>query len=380
MFKEILFINESPVYGGHEEMFLRHIKEIAKNNHLYLNIIVNIKNERLIKEIDCLTKISSNINVNIFRHRFWGLPLRPITNFLCISDFFWLLKTIVSFKPIKVVLIQGTIEIGGLSLLAARILGKHTSTYLPITKKSKEIGVVFGRIRDFINKHFYYRLPHEIITISEFNKEELINNFNVDASRIRVAMNFIDTPSYPKQTNDSQRNNVLLIIGRIDLNQKRQDLFLDYFVRSELSDAFEVHIIGDGNDDASKAVRNKYGSMHNVFFCGWLGSEDVAHRLAQCRSVIIPSKFEGVPLVMIEAIKLGKTVIASNVDGMKEFLPPQWLFDVDEMSDSLRIISYLNERPQVFDDLLPVVQRKFNQIFDPIENSKKFMMLINSRK
>ncbi|WP_227754136.1 hypothetical protein, partial [Enterobacter cloacae complex sp. S2] len=76
MFKEILFINESPVYGGHEEMFLRHIKEIAKNNHLYLNIIVNIKNERLIKEIDCLTKISSNINVNIFRHRFWGLPLR----------------------------------------------------------------------------------------------------------------------------------------------------------------------------------------------------------------------------------------------------------------------------------------------------------------
>ncbi|EPP0241451.1 glycosyltransferase family 4 protein [Escherichia fergusonii] len=380
MFEKILFINESPVYGGHEEMFLRHINEISKKRHLHLNIVVNVKNKRLIDEVDNLAKINSNINLNVFRHRFWGLPLRPITNFLCVKDFCWLLKTFVSFKPEKIILIQGTIEIGGLSLLAARISGKYTSTYLPITKKSKDIGVAFGSVRDFINKHFYYQLPHEIITISEFNKEELINNFAVDGYRIKVVKNFIDAPSYPVQKGSEEENNILLIIGRIDLNQKRQDLFLDYFVKSELSDFFEVHIIGDGSDEVSQTVRNKYNGMHNVYFCGWLGSNDVVQRLAQCRCLIIPSKFEGVPLVMIEAIKLGKIVIASNVDGMKEYLPPQWLFDVNEMSDSLRIISYLNEKPKVFEDLLPVVQRKFNQIFDPIENSKKFMMLINNRK
>lgn len=380
MFEKILFVNESPVYGGHEEMFLRHINEIAKKRHLYLNIVVNVKNKRLIDEVDNLAKINSNINLNVFRHRFWGLPLRPITNFLCVKDFCWLLKTFVSFKPEKIILIQGTIEIGGLSLLAARISGKYTSTYLPITKKSKDIGVAFGSMRDFINKHFYYQLPHEIMTISEFNKEELINNFAVDNYRIKVVKNFIDAPSYPVQKGSEEENNILLIIGRIDLNQKRQDLFLDFFVKSELSDFFEVHIIGDGSDEVSQTVRNKYNGMHNVYFCGWLSSNDVVQRLAQCRCVIIPSKFEGVPLVMIEAIKLGKIVIASNVDGMKEYLPPQWLFDVNEMSDSLRIISYLNEKPKVFEDLLPVVQKKFNQIFDPIENSKNFMNLINNKK
>lgn len=380
MFEKILFVNESPVYGGHEEMFLRHINEIAKKRHLYLNIVVNVKNKRLIDEVDNLAKINSNINLNVFRHRFWGLPLRPITNFLCVKDFCWLLKTFVSFKPEKIILIQGTIEIGGLSLLAARISGKYTSTYLPITKKSKDIGVAFGSMRDFINKHFYYQLPHEIMTISEFNKEELINNFAVDDYRIKVVKNFIDAPSYPVQKGSEEENNILLIIGRIDLNQKRQDLFLDFFVKSELSDFFEVHIIGDGSDEVSQTVRNKYNGMHNVYFCGWLSSNDVVQRLAQCRCVIIPSKFEGVPLVMIEAIKLGKIVIASNVDGMKEYLPPQWLFDVNEMSDSLRIISYLNEKPKVFEDLLPVVQKKFNQIFNPIENSKNFMNLINNKK
>ncbi|WP_290391768.1 hypothetical protein, partial [uncultured Escherichia sp.] len=78
MFEKILFVNESPVYGGHEEMFLRHINEIAKKRHLYLNIVVNVKNKRLIDEVDNLAKINSNINLNVFRHRFWGLPLRPI--------------------------------------------------------------------------------------------------------------------------------------------------------------------------------------------------------------------------------------------------------------------------------------------------------------
>ncbi|WP_220541506.1 hypothetical protein [Escherichia coli] len=58
------------------------------------------------------------------------------------------------------------------------------------------------------------------MTISEFNKEELINNFAVDDYRIKVVKNFIDAPSYPVQKGSEEENNILLIIGRIDLNQK----------------------------------------------------------------------------------------------------------------------------------------------------------------
>ena len=380
MFEKILFINESPVYGGHEEMFLHHIKEMAKNNFLYINLIINTKNKRLSHEVSSLADNNPNIILNLIQHYFTGLPLRPLTNIFCVTDFFWLLKKIIFLKPEKIVLIQGTIEIGGLSLFAARISGKYTSTYLPITKRSKDIGVLLGGVRDFINKYFYYRLPHEIITISEFNKEELIINFSVNNSKIQVVRNFIDMPSGSILKCNTQVTNVLLIIGRIDLNQKRQDLFLDCFVKSELVNHFEVHIIGDGNDEISEAIRKKYQGVHNISFCGWLSSEEVARRLVQSRGIIIPSKFEGVPLVMIEAIKLGKIVIASNVDGMKEYLPQEWLFDADDMSDSLRVISCLNENPKVFEDVLPSVQAKFYEIFDPIENSKIFMTLINSRK
>ncbi|MFV7531589.1 glycosyltransferase family 4 protein [Enterobacter mori] len=379
MFENILFINESPIYGGHEEMFLRHLREISKSNYLYITLIVNDRNKRLIDEVNSLAEKKESIDLKLIKHHFLGLPLRPITNILCLKDLYWLLKKIKFIKPSKIVLIQGTIEIGGLSLFAARCAGKYTSTYLPITKKSQDIGVKFGGVRDFINKHFYYRLPHEIITISEFNKLELINNFAIEESKIRVVKNFIDAPSDIFSKKNQKKNNILLIIGRIDLNQKRQDLFLDYFVNSELSSFFEVHIIGDGNDEASQAIRDKFRGKHNIVFCGWMSSNEVGQRLAQSRAVIIPSKFEGVPLVMIEAVKSGKVVIASNVDGMKEYLPKEWLFDVDEMSDALRVISYLKENPKKLDDLLPAIQTQFQEIFDPSENSNNFMNLINSR-
>lgn len=379
MFEKILFINESPVYGGHEEMFLRHLREVSKSNYLKIILIVNDRNKRLIDEVKILAGKSKNIGLELIQHHFLGLPLRPVTNFFCISDFYWLFKQIKRIKPVKIVIIQGTIEIGGLSLFAARVAGVYTSTYLPITKKSKHIGVMLGGFRDFINKLLYYRLPHQIITISEFNKNELINNFAVDKFKIQVVKNFIDTPSDTISEFNHHKTNILLIIGRIDLNQKRQDLFLDCFVNSSLSNSFEVHIIGDGNDAASQAIRDKFRGKHNVVFCGWLSSDDVAKHMSQSKAVIIPSKFEGVPLVMIEAVKLGKVVIASDVDGMKEYLPKEWLFNANEISDSLRVISHLKEEPTKLENLVPEIQAQFQDMFDPFENSNEFMKLINSR-
>src|SRR5205823_3483633 len=42
--------------------------------------------------------------------------------------------------------------------------------------------------------------------------------------------------------------------------------------------------------------------------------------------LLIPSRFEGVPLVMLEAMAYNVPIVASDSDGMSEMLPREWLF------------------------------------------------------
>ena len=47
---------------------------------------------------------------------------------------------------------------------------------------------------------------------------------------------------------------------------------------------------------------------------------------------MIPSRYEGFPLVMLEAMYFRLPVIASAVDGMADLLPPHWLFPSGDVS------------------------------------------------
>lgn len=59
--------------------------------------------------------------------------------------------------------------------------------------------------------------------------------------------------------------------------------------------------------------------------------------------LLIPSRFEGVPLVMLEALSLGIPILASNRDGMQEYLTADSLFD-NEAELAILLIDYLNSK------------------------------------
>lgn len=59
---------------------------------------------------------------------------------------------------------------------------------------------------------------------------------------------------------------------------------------------------------------------------------------AACDVLLLPSRYEGVPLVMLEAMSVGRRIIAARVDGMADMLPPEWTFpsgDVESLADLL---------------------------------------------
>lgn len=376
MVKDCLFINESPVYGGHEEMFLRLLASLDIASDDEVTLLVNARNEKLIERASQIT----GIKVNVITHSFLGLPVRPLTNLLAVRDAWSMFKLIRRGGYRKVMVVQGTIEIGGLSLLVARLSGRQVISYIPVTKRSGSLGVSLGRCRDFINKIFYYPLPHAFITISAFNRQELIDDFGVAPEKIEIVHNFVEEVALSDAEEQplvlpAGRN--FLLIGRIDFLQKRQKEFLAAFAGAASRGDVTLHIVGDNDSPQSDELRAAYGHHSAVRFHGWQTQTQIHRLLAAADGIILPSRFEGVPLVMIEAVNMARVVFASNVDGMKEFLPPQWLFEVNDFDRAVQMMVEYAPDSAAVRQSMEAVRERFERTFNAHASAAAFQTLIS---
>jgi glycosyltransferase involved in cell wall biosynthesis len=120
------------------------------------------------------------------------------------------------------------------------------------------------------------------------------------------------------------------VIGRIEFRQKRQDFVLRAVAqyRQQLRD-WKFLFIGDGPDEENlRKMVADYGLEEVALVLPWSSAR--AQFYAGIDMLLIPSRFEGVPLVMLEAMSCGIRIVASNVDGMAEKLPKSWLFPYED--------------------------------------------------
>jgi glycosyltransferase involved in cell wall biosynthesis len=62
--------------------------------------------------------------------------------------------------------------------------------------------------------------------------------------------------------------------------------------------------------------------------------------------LLLPSRFEGVPLVMLEAMALGLPVVASSLPGTASYVAPECLFEVGDIGQALQILQALRGRAE----------------------------------
>jgi glycosyltransferase involved in cell wall biosynthesis len=105
-------------------------------------------------------------------------------------------------------------------------------------------------------------------------------------------------------------------VGRVT-RQKGQDVLLAAWprVRHERPDA-RLALVGDGDLRATLSAADNEG----VTFAG--NATDVRPWLAAADVVVLPSRWEGLPLTVLEAFASGRSVVASRVPGLAEVVPP----------------------------------------------------------
>lgn len=159
------------------------------------------------------------------------------------------------------------------------------------------------------------RASDAIITVSR-HERDLAASLGVDPGRMHVLRNGIaDTPSATPFAEGfaSDRWN-LVFVGRLD-RQKGFDILVDAARR--IGASAHIHVIG-------VAVRNDGGDIGdlpgNITLHGWQPRPVAASFIAAADAVLMPSRWEGLPLVALEAMRAGKPVLASDRSAMPEIV------------------------------------------------------------
>jgi glycosyltransferase involved in cell wall biosynthesis len=101
---------------------------------------------------------------------------------------------------------------------------------------------------------------------------------------------------------------------------KGPDIFVDAFAKTErlLKRPLTAMMVGDGPQ------RQKYLDMMTVRGLGrritMLPAMNIRAAFAKSQTVVVPSRAESMPYIVLEALAAGKTVIASDVGGISEVL------------------------------------------------------------
>lgn len=129
----------------------------------------------------------------------------------------------------------------------------------------------------------------------------------------------------------------LVCVARFD-PEKGHAVLLEAAARLARSGvAFQLDLIGDGalRPEIERAIR-RLGLEGRVDLSGWLGSAQVRDRLLGSRLFVLPSFAEGLPVVLMEALAMGRPVIATYVAGIPELVVDGengWLVPASSVDD-----------------------------------------------
>ena len=177
-----------------------------------------------------------------------------------------------------------------------------------------------GRIQKIINT-IYFKLGWSVpVALSPEVKRTIVDFYGLKEHRVPMIYNGVDlTRCRPKTDYRLSEPAGLLHIGRFN-HQKNHKGLLDAFVKilQQRPDCC-LNLLGDGElQQETEAYAKELGIGEKVIFHG--SQSNVHPYLHQADLFLLPSRFEGMPMTIIEAMGTGLPVVASKVGGVPDML------------------------------------------------------------
>ena len=203
--------------------------------------------------------------------------------------------------------------------MAARLAG------VPHVVASVRVADPRSRLRLFIER-FLTRKVERYVCVSRNVADYCRAIAKLPAQKLVVIPNGVDVqrfsnlpPASLAEWGIAPGGRALCVVGRLDRQKNIQWLLTE---ARELLTALPRHdllIVGDG-PQRRKLERycQELDLSGRVHFTGW--RPDVPRIMAACDLLILPSSWEGMPNVLLEAMAAGRPVVATDVEGVRQVL------------------------------------------------------------
>lgn len=313
-------------WGGSEELWARSVPYLLENGIKDITIFKNKINKKhaefvwlkqndvklielspdnkLIKSVgvnltDSLYRLAGKVGILTYQ---WNKPVHRLFNML------------KSEKPDLVLISQG-INFDGLAYanqcLQLRI------PYLIVSHKA--VGFFWPQPGDRAYMRETLQKAKKCLFVSQHNKKLTEEQFGIRLPNSQIVINPVKTKvaslPFPIVTNGYK----LACIGRLFVIDKGQDMLIRVLAQPKWKNrAITVSFIGNGPDTEGLIELAKLLEVKSVSFLGF--NQDLENIWADHHALILPSRSEGLPLTIVEAMSLGRLVLTTNVGGNNEII------------------------------------------------------------
>lgn len=200
-----------------------------------------------------------------------------------------------------------------------------------------------------------YRSADAVVAVSHAAARSAESYYGLAADSVIVIPNPIDAPTIHRQSIDKDplAPVVLVCVGRMTEEKGHADLLQAISIaHTQWPDhrgPLTVRLVGDG--PLRSALESASEQLHlgeRVTFLGAL--ENAAEEIASADALVLPSRFEGMPNVMLEAMSLGTPVIATTSGGSAELQADQptafWAEPANPPALAQAILAFANQPEQ----------------------------------
>lgn len=331
-----------------------------------VDLAKNLDREKFSVKVVCLKslgELAADLSAAGISVELLGRPSAPI-----IFSFFKLIKFLKRERPDIVHTHLFGADFYG--RLAARLAGVKI-----IVSTEHNLNFAEGFLKK-IAKSATGRLANSIIAVSSAVKDYLIKKEGISANKIKVIYNGVAAEKFLYPERNYQRAGTLTIgaIGRLT----RQKGF-DYLIKAvaQVNGDWQCLIAGDGEEKEKLFGLIKSLSLENkIKLIGW--EKNTPEFLKKLDIFVLPSRWEGLGIVILEAGASGLPVIASNIDGIKELISDNQdglLFPGGDETKLAEKIKFLLEQPAERKRLGENLRQKVNANFSAKKMAAEYEQL-----